>query len=260
MADQLLALHALFASIELVCCEVTDEIVAHRKINWWRDELSERQAAQSNHPVVRHLHASGALKKVPAAALRALLGSVEARIETSAPTDEDEFLLLCQGVYRPQVELELAIGGIDGAFNDEKLMTGGLIQLLRENNKRKENAFWWVPLNLLARFNIKRSDIEAFQDSKALRALFTHLLGLVRTPIDDRLFYGQVDLPDGVGDVHLQLMIALQNRQLARLLATSPDRYSGELARSRAGDLMDAWKRARQLNKRSKSELDVANE
>jgi hypothetical protein len=260
MADQLLALHALFASIELVSCEVTDEMVALRKINWWRGELSERQAAQSNHPVVSHLYASGALKKVPEATLKVFLGSAEARIDASAPTDEDEFLLLCQGVYRPQVQLELAVGGVDGTFNEAKLMSGGLIQLLRESNKRKGNAFWWVPLNLLARFNIKRSDLEAFQDSKALRALFTHLLGLVGTPVDDRLFFGQAKLLNGVGDVHLQLMIALQNRQLARLQAASPDKYSGELARWRAGDLMDAWKRARQLNLRSGSELEVADE
>jgi phytoene synthase len=260
MADQLLALHALFASIELASCEVNDETVALRKINWWRGELSNRQAAQSSHPVFSHLNASGALEKLPAAALRALLSNADARIDASAPTDENEFLQLCQEVYRPQVQLELAVGGVDGVFNDAMLMSGGLIQLLRESSKRKENAFWWVPLNLLARFNIKRSDLEAFQDSDDMRALFTHLLGLVVTPVDDRLFFGQAGRLNRAGDVHLQLMIALHNRQLTRLQATSPAMYSGELARWRAGDLMDAWKRARQLNKRLGSELEVADE
>jgi phytoene synthase len=260
LADQLLALHALFASIELASCEVTDETVALRKINWWRGELSNRQAAQSSHPVISHLNASGALEKLPAVALRALLSNADARIDASAPTDEDEFLLLCQGVYRPQVQLELAVGGIDVAFDDAKMVSGGLIQLLRESNKRKENALWWVPLNLLARFGIKRSDLEAFQDSDALRALFTHLLGLVATPVEDRLFFGQADRLNRAGDVHLQLMIALHNRQLARLQVISPAMYSAELARWRAADLMDAWKRARQLNTRSESELDIADE
>ncbi len=250
LADQLLALHALFASIELISCEITDELVALRKLSWWRAELLEIQAAQSNHPVISHLYASGALEKFPEGGLKLLLDGAEARFDALAPTDEDDFLRLCQGIYRPQLLLELAVGDTDGAINEAVLINGGLIQLLRESGRRKENAFWWIPLSLLARFNIERRELEAFHDSEVLRALFTHILESGGSLADVRLFDGQGDFVKGEGFVHLQLMIALQCRQLERLRASSPAMYSNELTRWHAGDLLYTWRRARQLNRK----------
>jgi len=254
LSDQLLALYALFASIELLNCELSEELVARRKLDWWRGELLERDATDSHHPVVRHLSETGALRKLPESMLRLLLDSAESRFDALTPIDEDDFLRLCREIYRPQVLLESALGGVDEAlnsFNTAMLFNGGLIQLLRESGQRKENAFWWIPLSLLARFKVNRTELETFDDAKMLQALFTHTLELRGQSADYRLFYRQPGGVKGAGLVHLQLMFALQSRQLSRLQGVSPAMYSNELNRWRIGDLMTTWKRARQLNLKS---------
>ncbi len=251
LSDQLLALYALFASLELLNCEVSDEPVARRKLDWWRGELTGRDAADSNHPVIVHLLETGAFRKLPESTLRLLLDSAESRIDGLTPTDEVDFLRLCRETYRPQVLLESALGGVDGdlnSFNTSVLFNGGLIQLLRESGLRKENAFWWVPVSLLARFKVIRNQLEAFDDAATLQALFTCMIELRTRSADCRSFHGQPGCAKGAGLVHLQLMTALQSRLLSRLQGMSPARYSSELARWRIGDLMTTWNRARQLN------------
>ncbi len=254
MSDQLLALHALFASIELLNCEISEELVARQKLAWWRVELLQRDTADSQHPVVRHLYATGALRKLPEPALRLLLDGAESRIDALAPANEDDFIRLCQEIYRPQVLLESALGGLDpdlDSFDAAMLFNGGLIQLLRENGRRKEHAFWWIPLSLLARFKLNRKEIEAMEESEMRQALFTHILELRGPSADRRLFDTQSGFVSGAGHVHLLLMLALQSRQLDRLQGMSPAMYRSELARWRIGDLMTTWKRARQLNMKS---------
>jgi hypothetical protein len=259
-ADQLLALHALYASLELINSEITDETVALGKMNWWQGELSHQQAGVSHHPVVSLLRDSGALEKFPEGAVMLLLGSAGARFDALAPTDEDEFLQLCKGIYHPQVMLEMAVGGNVGAMNETMLVNGGLIQLLRESGRRKENAFWWVPLSLLARFNVKRRDLECFRDSEESRVLFTHILGLGEVQDDGRLLEGPAGSAKRDGLVHLQLMIALHCRQIERLQSVRPSMYTNELARWRTGDLLSSWKLARQLNRKSASSFEITDD
>jgi len=254
VSDQLLALHALFASIELLNCEISEELVVRRKLDWWRAELLERDAADSRHPVISHLCETGAFGKLPESTLRLLLDNAETRFDAMAPINEDDFMRLCQEVYRPQVLLESALGECDvtpGSLNAAMLFDGGLIQLLRESGRRKESAFWWIPLNLLARFKVNRRELEVFHDSELLQALFTHILELRGQTADHQLFDGQAGLVKRAGLVHLQLMNTLQYRQLERLQGTSPAVYSSELTRWRIGDLMTTWKMARKLNTKS---------
>ena len=89
------------------------------------------------------------------------------------------------------------------------------------------------------------------QDSAVTQALFKQLFewvgqggtqGEVAALLDS-----QAGNANGAGLVHLQLMMALQSRQLGRLQALSPARYNDELSRWRTGDLLTAWKNARRL-------------
>ena len=258
VSPQLLALYALFASIEHLNSGISEESVARTKLGWWKTELLERDAADSNHPVVRYLHKTGAAKKLPEPAVRLLLESAWARLDALAPADQEDLRSLCQAIYRPQVFLEAALEQGDAALdslNPDMLLKGGLVQLLRESCRRKENAFWWVPLNLLARFKVTRNQLEAMPDSDEAQALFNQLFewvsqGAARGDTQDiaiALFDPQPGQVDGAGLVHLQLMMALQSRQLTRLQALSPARYNDELSRWRTGDLLTAWKNARRL-------------
>jgi phytoene synthase len=257
-SPQLLALYALFASIEHLNSGISEESVARTKLEWWRAELLERDAAKSNHPVVRHLHATGAAKKLPEPAVRLLLESAGARLDALAPADEHELRSLCQSIYRPQVLLEAALGegniALD-SLNPVMLVNGGLVQLLRESSRRKENAFWWIPLNLLARFKVTRNQLESMQDSAVAQALFNQLFEWVGQGGTRVAVTAVLDPQAGQVNravlAHLQLMIALQSRQLGRLQAMNPARYTDELSRWRTGDLLTAWKSARRLKTKS---------
>ena len=258
VSPQLLALYALFASIEHLNSGISEESVARTKLDWWRAELLVRAAADSNHPVVRYLHATGAAKKLPESAVRLLLDSAGARFDALAPADEHDLHRFCQAIYRPQVLLEAALeqGNVAlDSLNPAMLVNGGLVQLLRESSRRKENAFWWIPLNLLARFKVTRNQLEAMQDAAGAQALFNQLFewaGQGAARGDARgasitLFQPQPGQVDWAGLEHLQLMMALQSRQLSRLRALSPAGYNDELSRWRTGDLLTAWKSARRL-------------
>jgi phytoene synthase len=257
-SPQLLALYALFASIEHLNSGISEESVARTKLEWWRAELLERDAADSNHPVVRYLHETGVAKKLPEPAVRRLLESAGARIDALAPADEEDLRSLCQAVYGPQVLLEAALEEGETALDSlspAMLVNAGLVQLLRESRRRKENVFWWIPLNLLARFKVTRNQLDARQDSAVTQALFNQIFectgqgaaGDVATALLDPQA-GQVNRAELV---HLRLMMALQARQLGRLKALSPARYNDELSRWRVGDLLTAWKNARQLKAKS---------
>ena len=179
MSNQLLALHALFASIELLNGEISEELVAQKKLDWWRTELLQHDAGDSQHPVVRQLHASGAVRKLPGSLIAGLLDSAERRFDALAPADENDLLRLCKEIYLPQVLLESALGDVEvtpGSYKHAMLSNGGLIQLLRQGVRRIENAFWWIPLSLLARYKINRRELNSLSDSDGLRALFNHVL------------------------------------------------------------------------------------
>jgi len=257
-SPRLLALYALFASIEQLNSGISEESVARTKLEWWKAELLARDIAESNHPIVRHLHETGAAKKLPDPAVRLLLESAGSRIDALAPADEDELRSLCQSIYRPQVFLEAALEEGDVTLdnlNPAMLVNGGMVQLLRENSRRKENAFWWIPLNLLARFKVTRNQLESMQDSAEAQALFNQLFEWVGRGGTQDATTALLDPLSGhvnwAGLVHLQLMMALQSRQLGRLQAMSPARYNDELRRWRTGDLLTAWKSARRLKSKS---------
>ena len=257
-SPQLLALYALFASIEHLNSGISEESVTRTKLEWWKAELLAQDIAESNHPVVRHLHGTGVAKKLPDPAVRLLLASAGSRIDALAPADEDELRSLCQSIYRPQVFLEAALEEGDvalGSLNPAMLVNGGLLQLLRESSRRKENVFWWIPLNLLARFKVTRDQLESMRDSAVAQALFNQLfewMGLGGSQGEvTALLDSQAGNANGAGLVHLQLMMVLQSRQLRRLQALNPARYNDELSRWRTGDLLTAWKSARRLKTKS---------
>jgi len=213
LSDQLLALYALFASIELISDEITEELVAYRKLDWWRAELLQRGGGDSQHPVIRHLNQTGAMGKLPASAIGRLLESAGSRLDAMAPLDQAEFKQLCNDIYAPQLQLESALGEGDmmqNSFADTIVLNGGLIQLLRGSVRRKENAFWWIPLSSLARFKINRQELYTRRDTAGPKALFNHVFETQGQPETGQAVDPQANPVKGAGLIHLNLMNMLQ--------------------------------------------------
>jgi phytoene synthase len=250
----LLALHALFASIDQLSSEVSEDLVARQKLDWWRLELSPDQMERSRHPVIRHLVETGASALLPASALAAQLDTAERRLDAYPLSNMKEFNQLSRLIYQPRIDLECALCGLDSAFiSDHKAVAcaGGLLQLLRESLVQANHRFWWIPLDLLARFGATRQDLRENSDEHASRAVFRHILegGGERPALQDHRDQLQAATPPGL--LHLQLTALLQTRQLFHLRGKKPSRFGAELNRWHISDLMLAWNMARQNKKKA---------
>ena len=248
----LLALHALFASIDQLNSEVSEDLVARQKLDWWRFELSPGQIEQSRHPVIRHLVETGASALLPDSAVESLLDTADRRLDANPPSNMKEFNQLCHLIYQPRIDLECALCDLDRAlFADRNAVAreGGFLQLLRESFVQANHGFWWIPLDSLARFGATRQDLRENSDEHTSRAVFSHILeGSGERPgLQDHGDQLQDHTPPGL--LHLQLTALLQTRQLFHLRSKKPSGFGVELNRWHISDLMMAWKMARQKKK-----------
>lgn len=249
VAKRLLPLYALFASVEQLCSAVSDESVAVRKLEWWRGALTGSDAASRDHPVVAELNRSGAMPRLPQAALGRLLDMAAYRIEAPSTPGMGELSRLSRMTGSPQVELELAVAGSPG----ETLPAGmaerrGLIQLLREDLGRERHS-WWVPLDLMAKHGVRREDMPRESTTGAVRALlgevidqFTRKEGLENDQSEDISHLKQ-------SDRHLFVFDVLSRRKLQYTKKSSYEMRRDILFRPRAGDLFCCWRAARKFNR-----------
>lgn len=244
-ADILLPLYALFACIEQVCAESTDEGVARQKINWWREECLLRGIESSDHPVLRELQRSGASEKLDKLKLAELFAGAEIRLDAPAPSGSEELEVLCRDISQPQIELEISVCGSAGDANllaSGQLARNGLLQLIRERRN------WWLPLNLVARHGISRTAIADASQAEAVNGLFEELLTTVGQWGEGRAAQGEnAGMSSQIR--HLFILSGLNSRKLRFLRKRQPSAYANELNRLRMSDVLAGWKIARGFNR-----------
>lgn len=258
-AGQILALHALFASIDQLNSGAGDEFVARRKLEWWRSELRPGNISKSNHPVLSCLVETGAATSLPVTDLDAFLDTAEVRLNARAPADHEGLEQLCHLIYQPRIQLECALSNQNHQFVGglrEMAQAGGLLQLMRESDARKEDAFWWIPLSLLARHGVSRAGLGEDRDSELARGVFQDVLGYGIQTDSSRTALRQDSEAPSPGLVHLQVMALLQARLLGQLRKKRPSSYQLELNRWRVSDLLAAWNAARRFKLQFSSSPD----
>jgi len=250
-ADKLLPLYALFSAIEQICSSISDEDVACRKLNWWRLECLREDRADSRHPVMKELNRTGALEDLRVDTLAQLLDGAESRINAAAPPDMEALKAICLGLQRPQFELEIDVSGLKEPMLQPEpglLARNGMLQLIRESVHRKEqSAYWWIPLNSLARHAVRREDVAGDPQSRAAADLMTEILAQGESwgkESQIRNEGGAVDLSQAR---HWFAINGLYARKLKRLGGMTPNLFAGEIARLGPADLFKAWKSARRL-------------
>jgi phytoene synthase len=248
IAEKLVPLYALFSAVEQICSTVSDADVAGSKLAWWRQECVQRDLANSQHPVLKEMQRTGAADSLDRGDVIALLEGANTRLSARAPSDRDALREICIDVYRPQLQMELRLGGLavgTEQVNTDLMARNGLLQLLRESLRRKEqDGFWWLPLNLLARHGLNRVDIANRPDSAPVRNLFAEILE------DDPPFHSAADFGDTPGtDLmilrHVFALSGIYARKIGRLKNLSPARFNNELNRAGPSDLLAAWQGAR---------------
>ena len=257
ISNQLLAIHSLYACLDQLVVQATDDYVSQTQLEWWRVETLPANMSRSRHPVVGYLHETGAAELIPAGAMSALLDSITSRLETKAPLDLDQFNHLCQDLYQPRIEIETALTGgnsIPSMTQGLLARPGGYLLLLRDSFRSTpvaKNRFWWVPLNLLARSGLARDELLDALDSVAVSRLFTDVHSEVQPLNSKRILQGAFDNADS--HLHLILLGCLHNRQLVRLQQSKPSTWAGEFERYYIGDVFSFWKAARSIRATSAS-------
>ena len=254
------ALYALVASLEKMLCEVSDETVFQAKWAWWRQELLGRHSQDSHHPITRQLHRTGCMQRWRSADLQHLLEGFERRRDPVAPTDVQQFIMQCEEAGRYPMILELQLGDHAATSQlDEVLtamaVTGGLFRLLRESSRGTGQSYWWLPMNLLARFGISRGELLAQPDGPGRQALVTKAMDLALGYRDrwEQGLVGSSAQPDEIrrwklSHRHWLAQSVSMGRCLARLRTLPLSQHRAALCSSRAGDVWAVWRNLKKLS------------
>jgi phytoene/squalene synthetase len=249
LADRLLALYAFFSAIESVTSTVSDEAVALRKLDWWREESNRMGRQTSAHPIVAELQRSGAAARMPMPLVEELLLTAVSRLDTPAPGSAEELVALCEANGRAQVQIELAVceagEGIPASMAEFPFHSGRTL-LFRDAVYR--GNFWWVPLDLLARHGLSRPQILSAEHQDTAARLMADTLELdASTP------RGSAELLKDISDnkqkyKHLFVQNTLNKKFFKNLKKTSPVAYGKRLAGSGMSDVFSAWRTARRFS------------
>lgn len=252
-AERLLPLYALFAVLEQLCSQWSDLDVARRTLDWWRFECQPGNIERSAHPILRELNRAKDRTALDQGALARLFDTAEARLIAFAPTDLDGLGRLCRFVAEPLYDLELGLcAGLDSFERraPTACASNGLAQLIRESvGPGRAGRFWWLPLNLLARHGVSRTDVAERADAPAVRALFGDILGhsheWARMPGAQHELAPNILAPMR----HFVVFSHLQACILRRLRGSRPAQYPAAFRRAGAAELFQAWKAARRVSR-----------
>jgi len=252
-AAQLVPLYALFAAVEEVCSDFSDEEIARRKLDWWRNECTLSNTHGSDHPILRQLERTGALHALPRDSLERLFADAESRLDPMPPEHPEGLRERCRQISRPQFELELSLWGDsrpDAQSCDSIAAVSGLAQLMRETLRRRAPGnYWWLPLSLLARHGVRRTEISRDESAAPVQALFTELLGTCRNWASQPLGGGVLPQRADGAMRHLFVLAQLQAYALLRLRPERPTTFATELNRVGPTQLFQAWQAARRVSR-----------
>ena len=250
-AGQLLPLYALFGSVEELCSEHTDVDVAQRKLDWWRTEIARLGGQGSDHPILRQLVQSGAHETLGSDSLARMFDDAESRLDPKSPKDIDDLRMRCLAVSHPRFELELSLWGATPMAPqtlDAVAASCGLAQIMREAARRPAGSkYWWLPLSMLARHGVSRTDLETGPLSPQVRALFEDILAEDRDWCRAHVPGSAAAGRDVAAFRHLFVMGHLQASALRRLQPDKPGDFASELSRVGLSQLHQAWKVARRF-------------
>lgn len=252
LSERLLPLYALFAALEQLCAQESEAEIKRHKLDWWRSECLDRRLTESGHPILRELSRSGTARHLDRNVLAQLFDSTELRLDGPAPVDVEEFDALCRMTGSPQCTLEFAMtaNGRDVQAPATAACLG-LAQLLRESTGQgASRKFWWLPLNLLARHGISRGDLERDVDGPPARALFTETLQRGSSWLTESSREVEHAAGGPANIRHLAVHAQLQAFVVQRLTGGRPSEYQAAVRRAGWGGLLQAWRAARNVNRR----------
>ncbi len=251
-ADRLLVLNALFCALEETLSGTSEYRVAELKLAWWGQELVPDRVVHSQHPIARELHRCGAWKMISPQGIGELLRSSQLRLDPAAPADMGALKGLAASIGRVHLQLEMAVSqaaGSDTGMADADCRLYGLMQLLRESARSPRLGFWWIPMNLLARYSLVREDLMNQAHGPAVTALMKDIL---LDAVQGKLATGGASKTSKHGQQQAErlarnqrVQLAVFRRQVTELLGKHPRTYAGQLGQIRLMQVLLGWNAAR---------------
>jgi len=254
--DGIMALHALFSVLEDTVSNYTDEAVARARLAWWQQELLGPESTNSQHPITRQLHRAVLINPDSLVNFGALIKCSLDRLEAGPTADTNALKTLCTRIGNSPMRLELRLAGEHGeetADMDALKTANGLVQLIRESNRGPSSGYWWVPLSLLARYGISRSDLNAGCNPGPAKQLIMEIcqLGLSWGQTGFQQHDGKkTEINRDVSQRHWRALSVLHLAQLRRLQKLPPYDSERVFSTTRLRDAWIAWSAARAANGR----------
>ena len=246
---QLTALHAVFDLLQRIGRRAQEEGAARVQLAWWREECLAGDPAHSDHPALRELHKDGE-GRLDSPAFARLVDRIEYRLERPAMTDVEALWKFCAAQGQPLLELETALwpGGAHPAGDDDGLAARrGLWSLLTDCFIAGEKPdAWWAPLDLLARTELKRSEIFAPERASEAARMFAGIFSFAGFASARKIDISEIKQPV----VHINLMDFLVSRTLRSASGAAPPDIRRALVRVRVRDFLAAWSLARRVSRR----------
>jgi len=250
----LLALHAWFSAVEESVCRVSDETVAQAKLLWWQQQLFGSEYGNSPHPITRQLRRCEVIPSEAREHAHKLLETTRGRLDAPALPDEASLKSLCRNVGVHAMRLELAVqreNRLHGPLLETACAVNGLVQLLRESSRSLLPSYTWVPLNLLARHDVTRAELQNRAHSEATRLLMAQICaeGLAWIGEDDFGADPNLDPAWQLRHRHWIIQTRLNVRRLKKLRRSTLQMHSREFSSMLLGDAWLAWRTARAISK-----------
>jgi len=251
--NRLLPLYALFGAVEELCSEHSDEDVARRKLDWWRNETQQMDVRGSDHPILRELAQSGAGALLRSDSLERLFVDAESRLDPAPLTSMEDLRERCRQLSQARFELELSLWG---RVQDHEpsvaavAVSSGLAQLFREAARRAAPGnYWWLPLSTLAQHGVGRAEIDQAEGTEPVRALFEDIIGECCERSLQAMPNATSPLSAGEPARHLLVIAALESHALGRVAAGRSRQVAPELNRVGLPQLFRAWNVARRVSR-----------
>lgn len=241
---------------------VSDEVVTRTKLGWWHQVLFEDDPRSSTHPLVRQLVRLNLLSAENQGQYEKILLAAIEDMDKSAPVSESGLKSLCQKMGENQMLLE--VGAKPGQASSLQLLEvlsaiNGLVQLLRESSRRKSQQYQWVPLNVLARTGVTRSELESGTNPEKVDLILTEVCALpgqwlshIAKPGKVSALLSEFEHEWRVQHLHFLVLTALNMRCITKLHKQGLQHRIRVLSRPGPSDALFSWRIARHLTRRAK--------
>ncbi|MCC9622803.1 squalene/phytoene synthase family protein [Thalassospira sp. MA62] len=233
--EALFTLYAFNQEVSKTREMVSEIMLGHIRLQWWRDTLAELAKGDvRKHEVVEPLSELVNAGTLAVSDLEALVAAREFDLEDRQPSDQAE---LDQYIDKTSGNLAVQAANILGAQGDDAKKAArlagnayGLVGIMRAMVFHGRSKRLYLPADLMAEYNVTQSDIFEFRKKDEVRQMTKALATIARQRIKEARQYRR-SLPTKARPA--ALMVVLADGYLRKLEKADFDPFSAEFGLAR---------------------------